>query len=274
MVDGSSRLGAFVRILLPLVGARSRGDVGLLLRDRWNEYIFASVMLSDQSQQTVTVWLSDFYGTSRNTDWGGLMAASTLTADPGRDLLRARAATDRLRAHRRRRPGAVTRRRRRRHPRTSSLIPRPVSAARVAGSSCSAPTRRSASVAARPRRRADQLAGRLRPATGYRLPVTPRARVGSGDVELALDPRSPRSGPKGIGLRVERDGVMFRGSRAEGLFRGVQTLRQLFDPAIGERNRCFRAQWRIRIGTIETGRDSPGVARCWTSPATSSARPR
>ena len=48
----------------------------------WNEYIFASVLLSDQSNHTVTVWLSYFYGTSRNTDWGGLMAASTLTAIP------------------------------------------------------------------------------------------------------------------------------------------------------------------------------------------------
>ena len=40
------------------------------------------MLLSDQSKQTVTVWLSGFYGTSRNTDWGALMAASTLTAIP------------------------------------------------------------------------------------------------------------------------------------------------------------------------------------------------
>ena len=39
-------------------------------------------MLTDQSNHTLTVWLSYFYGTSRNTDWGGLMAASTLTAIP------------------------------------------------------------------------------------------------------------------------------------------------------------------------------------------------
>ena len=48
----------------------------------WNEYVFASVMLSDQSNQTLTVWLSYFYGTSRNTDLGGFMAASTLIAIP------------------------------------------------------------------------------------------------------------------------------------------------------------------------------------------------
>ena len=82
MVDGSSRLGAFVRILLPLVAPGLVATSVFAFVTTWNEYIFASVLLSDQSNQTVTVWLSYFYGTSRNTDWGGLMAASTLTAIP------------------------------------------------------------------------------------------------------------------------------------------------------------------------------------------------
>jgi N,N'-diacetylchitobiose transport system permease protein len=82
MVDGSSRLGAFVRILLPLVAPGLVATSVFAFVTTWNEYIFASVLLSDQKNQTVTVWLSYFYGTSRNTDWGGLMAASTLTAVP------------------------------------------------------------------------------------------------------------------------------------------------------------------------------------------------
>ncbi len=48
----------------------------------WNEYLFARVLLNDQSKQTVTIWLSYFLGTSRHTDWGALMAGSTLTAIP------------------------------------------------------------------------------------------------------------------------------------------------------------------------------------------------
>ena len=40
------------------------------------------MILTDQANQTLTVWLSYFYGTGRETDWGGLMAASTLTAIP------------------------------------------------------------------------------------------------------------------------------------------------------------------------------------------------
>jgi N,N'-diacetylchitobiose transport system permease protein len=82
MVDGSSRLGAFVRILLPLVAPGLVATSVFAFITCWNEFILASVLLTDQSQQTLTVWLSAFYGTSRNTDWGGLMAASTLTAVP------------------------------------------------------------------------------------------------------------------------------------------------------------------------------------------------
>jgi N,N'-diacetylchitobiose transport system permease protein len=82
MVDGSSRLGAFVRIFLPLVAPGLVATSLFAFIQAWNEYIFASVLLTDQSNHTVTVWLSYFYGTSRNTDWGGLMAASTLTAIP------------------------------------------------------------------------------------------------------------------------------------------------------------------------------------------------
>jgi N,N'-diacetylchitobiose transport system permease protein len=82
MVDGSTRLGAFVRILLPLVAPGLVATSVFAFITSWNEYIFARILLNDQSKQTVTVWLSYFLGTSRNTDWGALMAASTLTAIP------------------------------------------------------------------------------------------------------------------------------------------------------------------------------------------------
>ncbi len=82
MVDGSSRVGAFVRILLPLVAPGLVATAVFAFITAWNEFIFASVILQDQSKQTLTVWLASFYGTSRATDWGALMAASTLTAIP------------------------------------------------------------------------------------------------------------------------------------------------------------------------------------------------
>jgi N,N'-diacetylchitobiose transport system permease protein len=82
MVDGSSRLGAFVRILLPLVAPGLVATSVFAFITTWNEFIFANVLLTDQAKQTLTVWLSYYTGTSRHTDWGGLMAASTLTAIP------------------------------------------------------------------------------------------------------------------------------------------------------------------------------------------------
>jgi len=82
MVDGSTRLGVFLKILLPLMGPGLVATSVFAFITTWNEYIFARVLLNDQSKQTITVWLSYFTGTSRHTDWGGLMAASTLTAIP------------------------------------------------------------------------------------------------------------------------------------------------------------------------------------------------
>jgi N,N'-diacetylchitobiose transport system permease protein len=82
MVDGSTRLGVFMKILLPLMGPGLVATSVFAFITTWNEYIFARVLLNDQAKQTVTVWLSYFLGTSRNTDWGALMAASTLTAIP------------------------------------------------------------------------------------------------------------------------------------------------------------------------------------------------
>jgi N,N'-diacetylchitobiose transport system permease protein len=82
MVDGSTRVGVFLKILLPLMGPGLVATSVFAFITTWNEYIFARVLLNDQAKQTLTVWLSYFTGTSRHTDWGALMAASTLTAIP------------------------------------------------------------------------------------------------------------------------------------------------------------------------------------------------
>ena len=82
MVDGSSRLGAFFRILLPLVAPGLVATSIFVFITAWNEYIFANVILSSEQNHTLTIWLADFSGGSRNTDWGALMAASTMTAIP------------------------------------------------------------------------------------------------------------------------------------------------------------------------------------------------
>jgi len=81
MVDGSTRFGAFVRILLPLVAPGLVATSIFAFIQAWNEYIIAYVVLTSPEKQTLTVWLAGFT-TLRGTDWGSLMAAATLTALP------------------------------------------------------------------------------------------------------------------------------------------------------------------------------------------------
>jgi N,N'-diacetylchitobiose transport system permease protein len=81
MVDGSTRAGAFVRILLPLVAPGLVATSIFAFIQAWNEYIVAYVLLSSPENQTITVWLAGFT-TLRGTDWGSLMAAATLTSLP------------------------------------------------------------------------------------------------------------------------------------------------------------------------------------------------
>ena len=81
LVDGCSRFGAFVRILLPLVAPGLVATSIFAFIQAWNEYIIAYVFLSSPEKQTLTVWLANFT-TNRGTAWGSLMAGATLTALP------------------------------------------------------------------------------------------------------------------------------------------------------------------------------------------------
>jgi N,N'-diacetylchitobiose transport system permease protein len=82
MVDGASRMGAFLRITLPLVapGLVATGIFAFI--QAWNEFIFALVIMNKPEHQTAPVWLQAFNEGARGTDWGGVMAGSTLMALP------------------------------------------------------------------------------------------------------------------------------------------------------------------------------------------------
>ena len=82
MVDGASRLRAFFTITLPLVapGVVATGVFAFI--QAWNEFIFALVIMNRPEKQTLPVWLQAFNEGARGTDWGGVMAGSTLMAIP------------------------------------------------------------------------------------------------------------------------------------------------------------------------------------------------
>jgi N,N'-diacetylchitobiose transport system permease protein len=80
-VDGSTRFGAFVRILVPLIGPGLVATSIFAFIQAWNEYLMASVLVHSAGNQTLTLWLAGFI-TDRGTAWGPLMAGATLTALP------------------------------------------------------------------------------------------------------------------------------------------------------------------------------------------------
>ena len=81
MVDGASRLGAFVRVTLPLLAPGLVATAIFCFITAWNEYFYAFVFMTDVQNYTLPVWLGSFR-TSFGTDWGATMAASTLFTLP------------------------------------------------------------------------------------------------------------------------------------------------------------------------------------------------
>jgi N,N'-diacetylchitobiose transport system permease protein len=82
MVDGASRFTAFRKVTFPLVapGLVATGVFSLI--QAWNEFIFALVIMNRPENQTLPVWLQAFNEGARGTDWGGVMAGSTIMAVP------------------------------------------------------------------------------------------------------------------------------------------------------------------------------------------------
>ncbi|MEU8237360.1 beta-N-acetylhexosaminidase [Actinoplanes missouriensis] len=95
---------------------------------------------------------------------------------------------------------------------------------------------------------AEQLAAALRPATGFRLPVSE-----GGAISLRFDNAITGEGYR---LTVHPDRVELRAGTPHGLFNGVQTLRQLLPTAI-ESDTVQQAEWTIPGGEIE---DTPRFA--------------
>ncbi|MFF9567946.1 carbohydrate ABC transporter permease [Streptomyces sp. NPDC014685] len=81
MVDGCTRFGAFRRVIFPLLAPGLAAASIFALVNAWNEYLFAYILINDNSKYTLNVWLMTFT-TERGTDYGALMAASTMIALP------------------------------------------------------------------------------------------------------------------------------------------------------------------------------------------------
>ncbi|MFE1951234.1 beta-N-acetylhexosaminidase [Streptomyces sp. NPDC059524] len=104
------------------------------------------------------------------------------------------------------------------------------------------------------RRIGGYLAGLLRPATGYALPVTDTA-AGDG-IRLEVSEQDTELGAEGYRLTSDGDSVTVVAHEAAGLFHGVQTLRQQL-PARVEADGPQPGPWLVAGGTVQ---DTPRYA--------------
>jgi len=92
----------------------------------------------------------------------------------------------------------------------------------------------------------------LKPSTGFPLPIVSPAEAGSqAAIRLALRPTGAPATDERYELAVTSAGVNLTASQPAGLFRGVQTLRQLLPTEIESHVRIQRVPWAIPALSIQ-----------------------
>jgi multiple sugar transport system permease protein/raffinose/stachyose/melibiose transport system permease protein len=81
MIDGCSRMGAMLRITLPLTapGIAATAILGFMLA--WNDYLFAAILLNQEELKTLPIGLSGYISPWR-IDYGVLMSGSVMATIP------------------------------------------------------------------------------------------------------------------------------------------------------------------------------------------------
>jgi len=81
MVDGCSRLGAFLRVALPLSAPGLAATAILSFILTWNEF-FLAMLLTGREAKTLPVMVTGFIQQTRGIVWGEMSAASTIILIP------------------------------------------------------------------------------------------------------------------------------------------------------------------------------------------------
>jgi ABC-type glycerol-3-phosphate transport system permease component len=80
-IDGATRLGAFVRVILPLAAPGLATTAVLCFLEGWKEFMLALTFMSDEERKTLPVVLQSFVGRG-DTDWSSIMATSVIYTVP------------------------------------------------------------------------------------------------------------------------------------------------------------------------------------------------
>jgi multiple sugar transport system permease protein len=81
LVDGCTRLGALVRVILPLSAPALFTASILCFIYAWNEFFLALLIMTDPARQTMPVGIALFQG-EYTVPWGEIAAASFITTAP------------------------------------------------------------------------------------------------------------------------------------------------------------------------------------------------
>jgi len=92
----------------------------------------------------------------------------------------------------------------------------------------------------------EMLAALIRKSTSFPIAVSPIGTPAVGSIVLRLAADRATLGEEGYELRVESDGVSLTANRPAGLFRGIQTIRQLLPADIESDMGHGRYDWSIR----------------------------
>ncbi len=137
-----------------------------------------------------------------------------------------------------------------------SLIPMPVAVQSTGGTFSLSAT---SSVVIEPKTAettaiADYLVSKLTASTGYKLPILESTgSPASGNIYLTTLNADPTLGDEGYNLAITSNLITLSAYKPAGLFRGIQTIRQLL-PVNIEASDVQPGPWRIATGTI---RDYP-----------------
>ena len=81
MIDGSTRLGALVRIILPLAAPGMFTTAILVFIAAWNEFLFALTFTNSIDHQTIPVGIA-LLPSMYYVPWGNIAAASVIVTTP------------------------------------------------------------------------------------------------------------------------------------------------------------------------------------------------
>ncbi|GGD77907.1 carbohydrate ABC transporter permease [Paenibacillus nasutitermitis] len=81
MIDGCSKLGAYIRITIPMAAPGIAATAIFAFVLAWNEFVFANTFIDTPGLRTLPIGLRTFMG-QYSTQWNVLMAASVMTTLP------------------------------------------------------------------------------------------------------------------------------------------------------------------------------------------------